>query len=200
MDIRNPREMTSPYDAVSNEAIVRFIAENPMAWIVPTADPSAALLMPLLLEGDANGSPTAFLGHLPRSAPATNRLMEQPNAVVLFLGPNAYIQPSWISKPGWAPTWNFVSLKAAGTISLDSSLSAEAVTRLVDHMEGMTASGWTVGAIGPRFDDLLTHIIGFRMRIDELTPRFKVGQDEHPESRQEIRSALAGHPLAKWMD
>ncbi|KCZ94095.1 FMN-binding negative transcriptional regulator [Hyphomonas johnsonii] len=192
--------MTSPYEAVSNESIARFIAENPMAWIVPAADPSAAFLMPLLLEVDANGSPTTFLGHLPRSAPATSRLLEQPDAVVLFLGPNAYIQPSWISKPGWAPTWNFVSLKAAGTINMDSSLSAEAVTRLVDHMEGMTASGWTVDKIGPRFDDLLKHIMGFRIRIDTLTPRFKVGQDESPQSQREIRSALAGHPLVKWMD
>lgn len=192
--------MTSAYEEVSSERIGSFIAENPLAWIVPVADPSSALLMPLMLEVDSDGTPASFLGHLPRSAAATNKLMEQPRAIVLFLGPHAYIQPSWISKPGWAPTWNFVSLKATGDITSDEALSAEAVTRLVEHMENPTASGWTVDEIGPRFEGLLKGIIGFRMRIDELVPRFKVGQDESPESLQEIKSALADETIAKWMD
>ncbi|MBU1288715.1 MAG: FMN-binding negative transcriptional regulator [Alphaproteobacteria bacterium] len=192
--------MTSAYEEVSSERIGSFIADNPLAWIVPVADPSSALLMPLLLEVDSDGTPASFLGHLPRSAAATNKLMEQPGAIALFLGPHAYIQPSWISKPGWAPTWNFVSLKATGDITIDKALSAEAVTRLVEHMENPTASGWTVDEIGPRFEGLLKGIIGFRMRIDELAPRFKVGQDESPESLQEIKSALADETIAKWMD
>lgn len=192
--------MTSAYEDVSNENIDLFVAENPLAWIVPTGDPSSAILMPLLLELAADGSAASFLGHLPRSAAATYRLREDPRAVVLFLGPNAYIQPSWISKPNWAPTWNFVSLKVTGDILLDGSMSTEAVTRLVEHMENRTTSGWTVDQIGPRFDGLLRGIIGFRMAIDQLVPRFKVGQDESEESRREIRSALADEPLEKWMD
>jgi transcriptional regulator len=192
--------MTSAYEDVSNESIGLFVAENPLAWIVPTGDPSSAILMPLLLELAADGSAASFLGHLPRSAAATHRLREDPRAVVLFLGPNAYIQPSWISKPNWAPTWNFVSLKVTGDILLDGSMSTEAVTRLVEHMENRTTSGWTVDQIGPRFDGLLRGIIGFRMAIDQLVPRYKVGQDESEESRREIRSALADEPLLKWMD
>ncbi len=192
--------MTSAYEKVSSERIGSFIAENPLAWIVPVADPSSALLMPLLLEADSDGTPASFLGHLPRSAAATRMLTQQPRAVVLFLGPHAYIQPSWISKPNWAPTWNFVSLKATGDITMDDALSEKSVTRLAEHMENPTASGWTVDKIGPRFEGLLKGIIGFRMRIDHLVPRFKVGQDESPESRQEIKSALADETIAKWMD
>lgn len=191
--------MSAQFSSVPQADILRFAAENPLAWVVPTAAPADAILMPLLMETDAAGTPLSLLGHLPRSAPLIPRLWENPKATCLFLGPHAYVPPGWISKSGWAPTWNFVSLKVTGAITQDDAFTEPAIHALVTHMETRNGSGWTAAEIGPRFDSLLQGIIGFRMQIDSLHPRFKTGQDESGTSRAEIHAALEGHPLQAWM-
>lgn len=192
--------MSAKFTSVTSADILRFVAENPPAWIVPHADPGDAILMPLLMDTDEASEPATLLGHLPRNSRILARLWEDPRATCLFLGPHAYIPPGWISKPGWAPTWNFVSLKVSGTITPDESLTEEAVRTLVAHMETRAGSSWSVEQMGARFEGLLRGIIGFRMRIDLLQPRFKTGQDETETSHAEIYAHLEGHALQAWMD
>ncbi len=191
--------MSAVFKDVPEDKILRFLAENPLAWIIPVARPENAVLMPVLLDDGGAAPDPSFLGHLPKRAPVTQTLAEDGRAVLLFLGPHSYVPPGWISKPGWVPTWNFVSLKASGSVNLDASLTEEAVRRLVDHMERPSGSGWKLDEIGPRREALLAGIIGFRCSIDTLSPRFKTGQDETEQSRAEIRAGLAGHPLRSWM-
>ncbi|MFN3312159.1 MAG: FMN-binding negative transcriptional regulator [Hyphomonas sp.] len=199
MVVPNIERMTSLFEAVSREDVVRFIGENPVAWIVPVVDPASAILMPLLWEPAAAGDTECLLGHLPRSAPLLDCFRRNTDTVCLFLGPHSYIPPGWVSKPDWAPTWNFVSLKISGRLVLDDGLTEEAVRKLVDHMEILAGSGWKVENLGERFHTLLKGIIGFRLQIDRIQPRFKVGQDETERSRAEISSALEQHPLQAWM-
>lgn len=191
--------MSAQFENVALEDVVSFVEAYPLAWIVPVGAPAEARLMPLMMELGADGKPATLLGHLPLKSPATDMLRSNPSAVCLFLGPNAYIPPGWISKPGWAPTWNFVSLKVIGDLMPDESLTEESVRKVVHHMESRAGSDWTVERVGPRFEHLLRGIIGFRMRIESLTPRFKTGQDESEQSYAEILSALTGHPLRDWM-
>ena len=94
--------MTSPFEDVPADALVRFVAEYPLAWIIPNRAPADALLMPVLLDGPDLDTGT-MLGHLPRRAPATQALQDDGCATLLFLGPNAYIPPSWISTPAAGP-------------------------------------------------------------------------------------------------
>ncbi|WP_051600993.1 FMN-binding negative transcriptional regulator [Hyphomonas beringensis] len=191
--------MSSAFETVPNSQIVDFAAVHPLAWIVPVGDPSAATLMPLLLETDAQGMPVSLLGHLPKSTLAASVLTEQPEIVCLFLGPNAYISPDWVSKPDWAPTWNFVSLKISGQLVLDEALTDEAIRSLVAHMNGLTGANWDIAAMGERYTSLLKGITGFRIRISSVLPRFKVGQDENSVTYSEIYDALTGHALQDWM-
>jgi len=193
--------MSADFSDVPADDILSFAAQYPLGWIVPAADPSAALLMPLLIETDAAGNPASVFGHLPKRAAATDILRREGSAVFLFLGANAYIPPAWISKEGWAPTWNFLSLKVrAAATQVNEALTRPAVERLVDHMEARAGSGWTVEQLGPRYEQLLGGIIGFRSPVLSLEPRFKLGQDETNEVHDEIRRALGDHPLAGWME
>jgi transcriptional regulator len=192
--------MSADFSDVPMGDVLDFAATCPLAWIVPSADPSTALLMPLLIETDEDGNPASVLGHLPRRAAATDILRQDGRAVFLFLGANAYIPPAWISAEGWAPTWNFVSLKigTAATI-VDATLTESAVEALVGLLETQAGSDWGVEKIGPRYQSLLSAIIGFRAPVRTFEPRFKLGQDETSTSRDEIRRALVDHPLANWI-
>lgn len=192
--------MSNRFTDIPEADIIRFVAENPVAWIVPHAVPAEAILMPMLLETDAAGRPSTLLGHLPRSGQILASLLADGRSTCLFLGPHAYIPPGWISKPGWAPTWNFVSLKISGRITPEDELTEHSVRALVTHMETRAGSDWTVDRVGPRFQGLLKGIMGFRMQIDQIQPRFKTGQDESEQSRTEIHAHLEGHELQTWMD
>ena len=177
--------------------VAALVAETPLCWIVPHAEPTAAILMPVVLERDHDGAARSLLGHLPRSAPATTALVRNGAASFLFLGANNYISPTDAGRSDWGPTWNFASARITGRVALDPDLTAPALVDLVDRLEG--ADGWTVAALGERYDRLAAQIIGFRAGIDAVAPRFKLAQDERPDVRASILTAFAGTPLGRWM-
>lgn len=185
--------MSAHFGAVGDDDVARLIAQMPLCWIVPHGDPAAAILMPVVLEHGHR----SLLGHLPLRAPATEALRSDPRVSFLFLGANGYVSPAHAGIDDWAPTWNFVSAKLTGTVSLDPGLTREAVEAIVALMEG--PDGWNTGAIQHRYDRLAAGIIGFRAAIEKVTPRFKLGQDERPEVRSRLAEALAGSAIAKWM-
>ena len=185
--------MSADFSAVGEDDVARLIAQTPLCWIVPHGDPTAAILMPVVLERD-HGS---LLGHLPVRAPATETLRTDPRASFLFLGANGYVSPANAGLEDWAPTWNFASAKMTGAISLDRGLTRAAVEAIVALMEG--PGGWEVGAIEHRYEALAARIIGFRATIEHVSPRFKLGQDESPEIRSRIADALADTEIGKCM-
>jgi transcriptional regulator len=190
--------MSARFADAGGADVARLITEAPLCWIVPHGDPAAAILMPVVLESDASGEPRSLLGHSPRKAPVYDALRGGGEATFLFLGANGYVSPAHAGTDDWAPTWNFVSAKTTGAVTLDEALTRPSVEAIVARMEG--AQGWTIERLGARYDQLAARIIGFRAAIGRLTPRFKLGQDERPEVLANIRAAHAGTPLGEWMD
>ena len=48
--------MSADFSDVPLSDVLDFAAVHPLAWIVPAAAPSTAMLMPLLIETDGEGS------------------------------------------------------------------------------------------------------------------------------------------------
>lgn len=179
--------------------VLQLIDSHPLAWIVAKSAPEFAALMPILIETDAEGKPAALVGHLPRAHPIVAALAKAPRALFLFQGPHAYISPDWLSDKNWAPTWNFTVVQITADVTFDAALTDDALSRLVAHMEKDRAEPWTAAALGPRYATLRDRVIGFRGAIKQVTPRFKLGQDEKPNTFQEILRGLGDHPVAQWM-
>ena len=187
--------MTSFTD-IPRKHIYRFVGENPMAWIIPDHHPASALLMPLLFEDSACDS---IIGHVPRRVASTGAFKSAKEVVCLFLGPHSYIPPEWAGKRDWVPTWNFVSLKVVGNIELSEHITKPAVEFLVDHMQRDSKSNWSMANVEHRLPSLLRRIVGFRISVSGLLPRFKVGQDEDIDTYVRIEEHLEGNPIATWM-
>ena len=186
----------SAFSDIPESDVYRFVCENPLAWIVPNTDPSAACLMPLLFEDSQCRS---LFGHLPLHSEAAKVLESGGPVTCLFLGPNSYIPPDWIEKPDWVPTWNFVSAKISGHIVMKPDSTRATVERLVEHMQKRSKSDWSLARVEHRLEKLLQGIIGFRIEVEAITPRFKVGQDEADATYKNIYSHLQYHPIASWM-
>lgn len=193
-------QSTSPFGRFTMRDAIDLIAEYPLAWVCPSAlraeQPS---LLPLLAEIDGEGRLVALIGHMARRNPLVAALTAEPRAVLLFTGPQAYMSTTLVSEPSWAPTWNYAQLRIATSIRFHPEKGGEALQMLLDAPGHEAATGWTTAMMGDRYARMEQAIIAFRAEVLQLEGRFKLGQDERPET---IREIIAAHPdanLVRWM-
>ena len=177
-----------------------LIAEYPLAWVVSRgATGFGATPLPLLAETDAAGRITALFGHFALANSHVAMLRESPQATILFSGPQGYMSPEPISKPAWAPTWNYAVAQFDVDIEFVPQENEAALERLVTVMEAERRVPWTVAKMGERYARLLPHIVAFRGHVRTTRGQFKLGQDESPTSLAELLAAERDPALQRWM-
>lgn len=188
------------FEPRSEADIIRLVTDNPLAWVVSPDDLGfAATPLPLLPETDAAGHLVSLLGHFALSNPQVAALRRKPEAAILFMGPQGYISPEHVSNPGWIPTWNYAVARFDVRIAFVEAENDAALARLVETMERDRQSPWPIAAAGDRYAGMAARIIAFRAHIERHQTRFKLGQDERPETRREIIAALGNSPLGGLM-
>ena len=181
----------------SHEDIVRILADHPLAWVI--SRDFQATPLPLIAETDASGSIVSLLGHFARRNPQVAALQGNPDALMLFQGPQGYISPRLVSNPTWAPTWNYAVVRFEVTVAFVPGEIDVAVERLAAHLEHARHDPWRVEELGGRYDQLRQHIIAFRAQVRAMRATFKLGQDEERATFNEIVAGLANPPLAQLM-
>jgi transcriptional regulator len=190
----------SLFDPRSAADVVQLVRDYPLAMLVSLGPAGfAATPLPLLLESDANGEPVALIGHFARSNPQAAALQADPKAIAIFQGPHGYVSPRIVSKPGWAPTWNYAVVRFQVELSFEPERNDEAIRALVETMEGNAPGAWTVEAVGERYERLVQHVIAFRARIIHTHATFKLGQDEDRTSFDEIVAGISDEALTRLM-
>ncbi|GFE84722.1 hypothetical protein GCM10011487_67220 [Steroidobacter agaridevorans] len=196
----------------SDADLLRLVQQQPLAWVVSGSvadDNFRSTLLPILAETDADGRIVRLVGHFARSNDQYKLLMQNPKAVMLVLGSNGYISPSWMQDRTQAPTWNYASAQFFVDVEFfEQPAAIEAHLReLVDTMERQTpradrAPAWKVDDMGPRYGSLAQRVIGFRAQIRNVRARFKLGQDERDDVLTDIMTGLeqgARAELHTWM-
>lgn len=187
-------------NAASNPEVLRLIDEHPLAWVVSQgAAGFGATLLPLLAEQDASGRIVSLLGHFALSNRHVPLLRAQPQAAILFLGPNIYVSPEYVSKPGWGPTWNYASAHFEVDVGFLPDGAHDALQRLVDKMERTRREPWTIEKMGARYAQLAQRIVAFRAQVRSCEARFKLGQDETDQTLVELLDGLPDLGLTTWM-
>lgn len=192
--------MASPFEPRSSDDILKLIAEYPLAWVVSqSGEAFAATPLPMLAECDDAGRLVSLLGHFALRNPQVEMLRGQSRAQILFMGPQGYISPSMAGDPAWGPTWNYAVVRFTVDIAFDPQENDAALARLVAKSESDVGLNWTVDQLGPRYADMVKHIIAFRATIVDAKATFKLGQDERPDIFGRIVESLRGSRLAEWM-
>jgi transcriptional regulator len=189
--------MASRFDPKSAADIRRLIADYPLAWVI--SRDFQATPLPLVAQVDAHGAVECLIGHFARRNAQVAALQADPRALVLFQGPQGYISPRLVSRPAWAPTWNYAVTRFEVTIDFSLSETDDAVARLLRHVEGARQNPWKVEEMGARYNELRRHIIGFRAPVKSTYATFKLGQDEDDKTLSEIIAGLGDTPLSQWM-
>lgn len=185
------------------EVLLAALAERPFATIAaaPGGRPLVAHA-PVVVRRDGEGIVLDF--HVSRGNALAPHVAAGFAAVVVTLGPEAYVSPDWYADADQVPTWNYVAVEAEGqvgplgeadTIALLDGLSAQEEARLAPK------PAWTRGKMSPgRFEAMLKGIIGARLRVERLQGTFKLSQNKSDEDRAGVARALSGHPLGRLMD
>ncbi len=193
--------MTGPiFERFTREDVRLLIEEYPLAWVqARTADPLDASLLPLLGVFDGEGRLDHLVGHLARRNPLCAAWRTDSRATILFRGPEGYVSPHHAERRDWGPTWNYAQLVVACEIEMDDALTEPALDSLIDGMERDRVTPWRKEELGERLSGMVGQIVGFRARVMGMRGRFKLGQDERPET---FAAIMRNHPddrLRAWM-
>lgn len=200
--------MTAPADRFaprSDEQVLRLVREHPLAWVVAAGGGDfRATPLPLRPRVGSDHRIEALEGHMARGNPLRGALEREPHALILFMGPQGYISPSWMSNRSWAPTWNYAVVQFLVTIAFTETpaqLDAH-LHDLAEAMERGRRDAWHPSEMGARYDSLRRGIIPFEARVLERRAKFKLGQDENEATFAEITAALGREgpsDLLAWM-
>ena len=189
-----------PFERFADADVRALLEEYPLAWVCGGgASALEASLLPLIGVYDEEGRLIELIGHLMRSNPLRRALLLEPCSTILFSGPNAYVSPEHAGRRNWAPTWNYAQVKIAADVQFDEALTEYSLGVLIDKMEAGRARPWSVEELGPRYQSMLTRIVGFRARVTGLSGKFKLAQDEASETLHEILVALPDDATKAWM-
>lgn len=173
--------------------------------VTATAEGLVATPLPLLLAPEEGPHGTLY-GHVAR-ANLQWKLPPVGEAMALFMGPDAYVSPSWYpSKQEHGkvvPTWNYIAVHAYGPAEFfdDPDRLLELVTRLTDRHERSRAKPWAVtDAPAPFIRAQLRGIVGVRMPILRIEGKRKMSQNRSEADRRGVAAGLADSDLPSERD
>lgn len=163
--------------------------------VTATADGLVATPLPMILAPD-EGERGVLYGHIARANPQW-QAMPAGEGLAIFMGPDAYISPSWYAnKPidgKVVPTWNYVALHVYGPVEYfdDSERLLDVVTRLTNRHEGTRGAPWAVSDAPADFiASQLRGIIGVRLPITRIDAKKKMSQNRSAEDRNNVAKGL----------
>ena len=190
----------------------RIMREHPLASIVSVGPDGFPVLSHIPLHWQAaslwSDGPQSehgvLLGHCARANPQAQLLASTPQALVSFMGPQAYMSPSVYSEKQRVPTWSYLAVQAKVlTRIIDPHEDRDRLLKsLIAEHEPAYAQQWRelpdnyTGA-------MLNGIVAFEMQITDLQCAVKLNQ-HRPEAHVAMHSAYVQgteqtQALARWM-
>jgi transcriptional regulator len=157
-----------------------------------------------LVEAGGQGDDWMLLGHVAKPNPHWKYLVARPQALVTFMGPQAYMSPKVYPDLARVPTWNYLAVHARVTAQLVEEQGAKdriLKTLIADH-EPPYKQQWI--DLGQEYQHkMLAGIVAFELKITEIECKVKINQ-HRPEAQAKMLAMYeAGNvqeqALARWM-
>lgn len=131
---------------------------------------------------------SSLLGHMDRTNPHWEALVDGGSALLVFTGANGYISPTVYRTEPAAPTWDFIAVHVRGTVRKITDLeeTLRVVCWTVEACEKSFGAGWDMA---PSLDYLRRIVVGvgaFELTIDAVDSMFKLSQEQTPERQERV--------------
>lgn len=164
--------------------------------VTATADGPIATPLPLFLDA-SEGEHGVLYGHVAKANPQW-RSAPIGEALAIFMGPEAYVTPSWYATKQETekvvPTWNYIAVHAYGPVEFfqESERLLEVVTRLTNMHEKSRAKPWAVSDAPADFiASQLRAIVGVRIPVTRFEGKRKMSQNRPEADRIGVAAGLA---------
>ena len=163
--------------------------------VTATADGLIGTPLPTMID-ETEGPNGTLYGHLARANPQW-KTAPVGEAMAIFMGPQAYITPSWYATKAEThkvvPTWNYVTVHAYGPVEFfeDADRLHDVVKRLTDLHEQGRSDPWAVSDAPPEFIKAqLKGIVGVRMPLTRIEGKRKMSQNRNEADRAGVVAGL----------
>ncbi len=185
--------------------LLKVMRDHAFATIVGTVDGEPfATHAPVRVDAMPDGK-VVVEGHVASMNPHARALGDGRRTMVIFHGPHTYVSPTLYRSEGRVPTWNYIAVHAtgAGTTIDDANAKRAILQRLIAEHEPSFAARFD--AFDDRHRDaLLAAITGFRIDVDRLEGKFKLGQHRLADDLPAMQAAhergdADRRAIADWM-
>jgi transcriptional regulator len=134
-------------------------------------------------------------GHVAKANPHWRYLQDQPQCLVVFHGPHAYVSPTNYETRENVPTWNYGAVHAYGEARTFSAVPEllNMLDDLVPTFEAAYAQQWSRLSEAYR-TRMLGHIVGFEIAVNKLEAKFKLSQNRTRQEQQNVIESLSRSP------
>jgi transcriptional regulator len=178
--------------------------DHPFASLISVDDDGLPCVTPLPLHLlDADGD-LLLLGHCAKANPHGRYLQARPQAIVTFMGPQAYMSPNVYPDLTRVPTWNYLMVHCVVQAKLIETFDDK--DRLLKHLihdhDPAYAEQWR--GLGEEFQrKMMSGIQAFELKVTQLQCKLKLNQ-HRPESHAAMHATYLGgndneRALAAWM-
>lgn len=166
------------------DRIVTMVRANSFGVLVTqTAQGMEGSHLPFTVERD--GDTLVFTGHLAKQN-AQVAQFDGGQALAIFLGPHAYIAPSWYKAQPAVPTWDYSAVHIHGTLEpLDDPMD------MLEMLATDDPGQFDMRKTPEKFQQMmLAGIRGFRLVASRIEAQWKMSQNRSVEDRQSVIAAL----------
>jgi len=193
------------FKAPNQQHAVDLIQTYPLASLISVDDANLPFVSHIPLHLEVRANQWFFLGHCARANPHWRYLQSRPQAVVTFMGPQAYMSPKVYPDLVRVPTWNYVAFHATVQASLlDGHQTKEQVLKslIADH-DPAYADQWH--DLSPDYQQkMLSGIMAFELKVIDWQCKVKLNQHRPESHASMLASYTMGGPderaLAQWME
>jgi transcriptional regulator len=196
--------LPAQFDAKERGHALEIMRGHPFASLISVDDAGLPYVSHLPLHVGEQGEQLLLLGHCAKPNPHWRYLQARPQAVVTFLGPQAYMSPKVYPDLVRVPTWSYLAVHCTVQARLlDQAQDKDALLKLlIGEHEPAYADQWR--ALGSDYQQkMLSGIVAFELRVTDLQCKIKLNQ-HRPESHAAMHRAYAAgneneRALAHWM-
>lgn len=179
------------------ETLHAFIRQHPLGLLTSAGESGlAATPLPFLVY-PADGVHGTLRAHLARANPHWRELQGGVECLVVFMGPQGYVTPSWYPSKRETqkavPTWNYVCVQARGRprIVEDAAWLRRQIDDLTCAREGARPDPWMVSdAPEDYLAAQMQAIVGLEIPIDRIEGKWKLSQNRSATDRAGVIAGL----------
>jgi transcriptional regulator len=175
------RESEKIFSDIANNGFGLLISAGDTPDDVPFTTP-----LPMMIDDGV------LYGHLARANPHWRLFDGARVAQAVFMGPHAYISPTWYPEPSKSvPTWNYTLARVIGrpTVLEDEAKITWLMNALSRKYEG--DGGWAPDLTDPAFmAGMRRGIVAFHMTVDQIDGKAKLSQNKPQAVAQSVTERL----------